>query len=156
MSLDTMKNPMTQLLAACSIKGAELHVLELDEPMYLEYCAATIIVHGLLPQSELYSLIARMDVLLYVSLSESSGLMALDALSMGIPCIISHTGGYLREDSPLFQHLVVSELNSPKAIRLKILHVYENMELLYPLMEDFVTRYTREARSSVETFFEIN
>lgn len=134
------------------MSNVEIHVLELPHKMYLRHCQSKLVVHGILNHDKLSELISRMTVLLYVSLSESSGLMALDALSRGIPCIVSDTGGYLNKRDLLYDDLVVTELNSPKAITEKIRHVLENRSDIIPRIENFMLRYERRAIASVKNF----
>ena len=86
-------------------------------------CAARIEVVGALPHAEFLRLMVRMDVLLYVSLTECYPMLLLEGMAAGIPVLVSNTHRVLQGDAVLAQALVVQQPDSPDAVRERILAV---------------------------------
>jgi len=148
----TLKNPMTQLLAACLFEDAEIHVLVLPDPLYLKYCKAKIVVHGAASRSNVVDLISQMEMTMYVSLTEACPMTVLDSLRLGIPCLTSHSHTFFNDEPEIFRHLIVSEFNNPVAIRNQIQHIRSNYMEIVGLLPDVVNRYAIQATQSLRDF----
>ena len=68
---DVPKNIAVQLVAACGIDGAGVHVTAAPDPALMRHCNAELVVTGMLPHLDLLVELAQLDVLLFVSLSEA-------------------------------------------------------------------------------------
>jgi hypothetical protein len=119
-STEVHKNIATQLVAACAVPRAVVHVTALPPLAYLPLCAARIIVTGPLPHAQFLRELVRMDVLLYASLTECYPMLLLEGLAAGIPVVVSRTHRVLQGDAVLQQALVVEEPDSPDAVREKL------------------------------------
>jgi len=112
----TLNNPMRQLLAACLFEDAEIQVLVLPEPSYLNYCKAKIVVHGAASRPKMLDLISQMDSTMYVSLTEglpigaryNNDIIVLDSLRLGVPCLTSHSHTFFDDEPDISRHLIVT------------------------------------------------
>ena len=111
------KNVAAQVVAACGVPGAVLHVTRLPPLAYLHGCAAALVEAGSLPHGELLRELARMDVLMYVSFTECFPMLLLEGMSVGVPVVVSRTHRVLDGDPVLRQALVAEEADSPDSIR---------------------------------------
>jgi glycosyltransferase involved in cell wall biosynthesis len=71
---------------------------------------------GPLPRAQLLSWMAKMDLNLYVTLSECSPMVPLESISMGVPVLVGPTTTYFDGD-PLLRHLVVPSPEDMGCIR---------------------------------------
>src|SRR5262249_49333223 len=63
---------------------------------------------GPLPHAQLLSWLARMDINLYVTLSECSPMLPLESISMGVPVVVGPTTTFFDLDPFLRQRVVVA------------------------------------------------
>ena len=122
------KNLAAQVLAACFVPSAVVHVTEDPGTAYLSACTAPVIVHGSLPASQFRALLSVMDVNLYVSLSECFPAVPLESAAAGVPCLISPTSDVYGSDAALTSALVVDQPDNPEAIRDRLLDVLATMQ----------------------------
>jgi len=148
----TLKNPMTQLLAACLFEDAEIHVLVLPDLLYLKHCKGKIVVHGAVSRPQVLDLISQMDLTMYVSLTEACPMTVLDSLRLGVPCLTSHSHTFFNDEPEIFRHLIVSEFNNPAAIRDQIQHIRSNYMKVVGLLPDVVNRYAIRSTQSLHNF----
>ena len=115
------KNVVSQLLAACSVPNAVIHVTKVPEFSYLKRCAAPIVATGLLPHAQFLEELVRMDLVMYVSLTECYPMLVIEAMSVGIPAVVSRTHHIFDADEVLRESLVVDEADNPEAILSRLL-----------------------------------
>ncbi len=114
------KNVETQVLAALMIPGAEVHLLERPSLPLAPEDEPRIHTHGLLPHAAFLKLMGNMDATLYVSLVECYPMTVLESFFRGVLCLTSHTSQIFDRDDALFDALVVTAHDNPRAIADKL------------------------------------
>lgn len=127
---DVHKNVGSQLVSACSIPDAIVHVTFRPRLAYLRNCS--IVETGWLSHGRFLLEAARMDVLMYVSLTEAFPMLVLEAINLGIPVVVSRTHHLLESDKVLDDALVVAESDNPENIRTVLLGAIERRVELLP------------------------
>ena len=122
------KNAATQIVAACSVRGAVVHVTFLPAVAYLRGC--DIVVAGFLPHGRFLAEVSRMDVLSYVTLTECFPMLVLEAASAGVPVVVSRTHRIFESDPVLADALVVAEADTPSEIAVKLAGAAGNADSL--------------------------
>jgi len=72
---------------------------------------------GPLPHVQMPSWLAKMDINLYVTLSECSAMLPLESISLGVPVVVGPTTTFFDDDPSLRQRLVVSSPDDMSCIR---------------------------------------
>lgn len=91
------KNLHNQVIHALLIENSVVHVLDKSHFEYLQ-AGERIVAHGSnLPRHKFLQILGSMDVNLYMSYSESWGLVAFESEAMGVPCLMPITVDYLGE-----------------------------------------------------------
>jgi glycosyltransferase involved in cell wall biosynthesis len=91
------KNLHNQVIHALMIENTIVHVLDKSIFKYLEL-DERIVEHGKnLPRDEFLRILGSMDLNLYMSYSESWGLVAYESEAMGVPCLRVTDTNYLEE-----------------------------------------------------------
>ncbi|MBK7149205.1 MAG: glycosyltransferase [Bacteroidetes bacterium] len=91
------KNLHNQVIHALLIENSIVHVLDKSHFDYLQV-GKRIIEHGNhLPREKFLEILGSMDLNLYMSFSESWGLVAYESEAMGVPCLMPLTVDYLSE-----------------------------------------------------------
>lgn len=98
------------------------------------------------PQENVGSVLNQLDLLLIPSLWEGLGLIALEALSVGLPVVASNIHG-LKEVITNEETGFLVEPNNPEQLAEKIINIIDHPENL--------TKTRTKGREKVETFFEI-
>ena len=111
------KNLASQILAACTLPDVVIHLIEEPSTAYLRFCPAPLVVHGELPPAAFAALLARMDVVMYVSLTECSPGVLLEAIAAGVPCLTGPTTPIYDGDADLADLLIATKPDDPAAIR---------------------------------------
>ena len=137
------KNVATQLVAACSVRGAVVHATFLPAIAYLRGC--DIVITGFLEHDRFLAELSRMDVLSYVTLTECYPMLVLEAAAAGVPVVVSRTHRIFDNEPTLFEALVVFEADSPSAIAAKISGAAAVSEVLRPLLLRLTSSLRREA-----------
>ena len=113
------KNRHNQVLAALSLENTIVHLIHDNEFSYLGM-DERIKVHNDLDRVDFLSLVASMDLNLYISYSESWGQVITESISLGVPCLASDNSGIFEYCDTLKQELIVSEYDNPKSISIAI------------------------------------
>ena len=152
------KNAIAQLVAACTLPGAVVHVTALPDIQYLRFCQAQIVETGLLPHDQFIVEVTKMDVLLYVSLVECFPMLVLESAAAGIPILVSRTHHIFDSDPVLDRALVVREADSPSEIsqRLAALTSPAAREALRPNLLALAGCMQRKAELAWSRFLELS
>jgi len=100
---------------------------------------------AVLPHEELMNAMANTDITLYVTNTECSPMIALESLSLGIPCLIGPTSGLFDADDFLKDMLTVNRADCPVTISNAIERVIENYDQIKSRIPAFITKYNSEA-----------
>ncbi len=148
------KNVATQLVAACSVEGAIVHVTFLPTIAYLKGCE--IVVTGFLSHSRFLSELSRMDVLSYVTLTECYPMIVLEAAAAGVPVVVSRTHHIFDSDPFLVSALAVAEADSPGAIAAKLSGAAADSSALRPRLLHLTTCLRHEAERAWNSVLELS
>jgi glycosyltransferase involved in cell wall biosynthesis len=118
------KNLISQFLAFSGDRRFEIFHTNTD-PALTSLLAAfgvpNVRVHdGPLPHGQLQSWLSKMDVNLYVTLSECSPMLPLESISLGVPVVVGPTTTFFDDDLFLRQRLVASSPEDMGCIRATI------------------------------------
>lgn len=140
------KNPFPQLLAIGSLSGSEL-VTNLHIEKNVSWVAKNIKLTTLaenLNNQRFIRLLAKLHVVSYVTNTECSPMIALEAASVGTPCIVGPAGNIYKGFPELESYLVEKEVDNPTSIRNRLILVRDNYTQIKNLLEIFVSDYNRK------------
>jgi glycosyltransferase involved in cell wall biosynthesis len=141
-SAGAWKNLGTQLLAACGLPNVVLHVMRslMKAFAWMSSCRARVVVESaFLPHAAFLAKLARIDIVMYASLTECSPMVVVEAASLGVPALISRTHR-LFEGPPgspadvIASALTVSEHDNPQAVQERLVDVASRLHELAPLL----------------------
>lgn len=137
------KNPFPQLLAIGSIPGCELVTnLAIENDMkWITDKINLMELDGNLSNKKFIELLSQLHVVSYVTNTECSPMIALEAVSVGTPCIVGPAGNIYKSNKKLEYYLVESEVDNPKAIRERLIFVRDNYQEIKSLLVAFIESY---------------
>ena len=86
------KNRHTQVVAASMIKNSVIHIIGDNEFQYA-LSPDRIVIHSELSRKSFLELLAKMDINIYCSYSESWGQIVLESIALKTPCLFSNNSG---------------------------------------------------------------
>lgn len=137
------KNPFPQLLALGDVSGCKL-TTNLDIVDSFDWVAEHISIEKIpphLPNASFVSMLANLHVVLYVTNTECSPMIALESIAVGTPCIVGPAGNIYKGNKRLEELLVVTEVDNPTAISNKVNEVRENYDEIKELISKFKSEY---------------
>ena len=143
------KNRHNQVAAALQIENSVVHVVYGNEFEYLDF-DNRIVSHSGLSRQDFLNLAGSMDVNLYISYSESWGMVVTESISMGVPCLASNNSGILSYNKALEEQLVVVDYDNPKAIADSIRDVLKNDPKEH--YADFIHELNKGSKKLMEEF----
>ena len=117
-----IKNLANQIPAvACMFSdNVVLHVLKTSTKLpnweFVRHCEASIIQHEQMENEYFSTILSRMDINMYVTISEASPMVPLESVSAGIPCLVGPSAILYNKDPYLHKILVVNDLDRPDVI----------------------------------------
>ncbi len=135
---DFVKNLQSQILGALMIENSVIHI---NDPSLIYFNGIDnrfVIEEKNLSHNKYLELLAKMDINLYASYSESWGQVVSESLSVGVPCLASNNSGVLDFSQKLKSFLSVSENDNPIEIFKKINYIIENKENIIDLFDDYL------------------
>jgi hypothetical protein len=87
------------------------------------------------------------NITLYITNTECSPMIALESLSLGIPCLVGPTSGLFDEDKFLNEMLTVNQVDNPIAISTAIERLIDNYDEVRRKLPDFIKNYNQKAIS---------
>ena len=108
-----------------------LHVLQpakdLPNWSFVRHCNATIVSHGQMDSQYFATVLQRMTVNLYITISEASPMVPLESISRGVPCLVGPSAILYNRDPILKNALVVGDIDRPGVISAKLKDVISNI-----------------------------
>ncbi|MBX2902499.1 MAG: glycosyltransferase [Chitinophagales bacterium] len=147
------KNLHTQVLAALLLPESKVHVMNKNDFSYLP-SSRIIGESGMLSHSQFLVRLQEMDINLYLSFSESWGLVATESLAVGTPCLTTANSGIFDGDSFLETHLVVRDYDNVVAIKQQIESVLNNYSAISKRGIEYVAELNAMADIKLKTFLE--
>ncbi len=152
---DFRKNIHNQVAAALMVKNSYVHVRELDPVQYLDTTKRRIIEHnGELSHQAYVSLLAGMDLNMYVSFSESWGHVITESLSVGIPCLVSKTSSIFDYDDELADLLIVKDIDNSVAITAQIKRILHRKDEIGRRGREYVLKLNRIADERINEWLD--
>jgi hypothetical protein len=115
------KNLISQFLAFAGDRRYEIYHTATDPTLTSLLGAFGVpnvrVNDGPLPHAQMLSWLGKMDVNLYVTLSECSPMMPLESISLGVPVVVGPTTTFFDEEPLLRQRLMVSSPDDMSSIR---------------------------------------
>lgn len=105
-----------------------------------------------LPHKKLIAEIAKTDLTLYVTNTECSPMIALESLSVRVPCLVGPTSGLYDSDDYLKDLLTVNRVDCSFAIASAIKRVQSNIDEIKQRIPQFVKQYNSNALVLRENF----
>ncbi|GBC58925.1 glycosyltransferase [Stutzerimonas stutzeri] len=140
------KNPFPQMMAIAKLGGAELTTnLKIDESFswIADHIDLREVQSGLSNRAFM-SLLSQLHVVLYVTNTECSPMIALESVAVLTPCVVGPAGNIYKGHPKLERHLVVNEVDNPAAITRKLEHVRQNYQEIKGMLKDFKVAYNRD------------
>jgi glycosyltransferase involved in cell wall biosynthesis len=149
------KNTYTNIAAVSFIENAELTICPSNQhlEMVIEHFNIKYNLYkSPLPRHELFDLIKKQDIVFYVTFSECAPMLPLEAMELGVICLMGSNCHYY-EDYPLLkEYLVVTEADNPEMIAKMALRALQNKEKIMVEYRKFSLENRTFSRKSVETF----
>ena len=143
------KNVTTQLLAT-SILGWTAHVMADPGVAYLG--GDRFVVHGELARDEFLPLMASMDIVLNVTLSECHPMMPMEAYAMGVPCLMSRTSDLFMDNDELYDLTTVDRADEPSAVATAAQRLIDNSDRVVPMAQRELARIDERAAAAWHAF----
>jgi glycosyltransferase involved in cell wall biosynthesis len=147
------KNVTTQLLAT-SILGWTAHVMADPGVAYLS--GDRFVVHGELARDEFLPLMASMDIVLNVTLSECHPMMPMEAYAMGVPCLMSRTSDLFVDNDELYALTTVDRADEPSAVATAARRLIDNRDRVVPMAQRELVRIDERAAAAWHAFTDPN
>lgn len=142
------KNMQTNVMAAL-LTGEDVDILPLDATIsqLVETCHAQDRVSGIasgLPHDEFMERMASRELVTYCTFVEGAPILPLEALNSGTLCLTGNNHHYWEDDPVLRKHLVVNDVEDPKAIYDAITRAIQNKKIILFKYNLWKKRYDRE------------
>ena len=144
------RNITNQVIGALMVKSTEVHVNEISDHFFLDKTRIT--VYGILPKDEFLKLYQKLDINLYISMTECFPMAVIESMQYGIPCLVSDTSDVYSFNPKLKTWLTASTIDSPIGISKKINEVIENYDQIQTEIKDYLPILKKEVEKSIEEF----
>lgn len=111
-------------------------------------------VADFITRSETFSIMAKMHINLYITLTECAPMMPLESLSQGSPCLFGPTSHYFLDHEYLHNCLVVPYPDNPEVIAKYSSRAIEERGTIIEQYRAYAPEYNRRALDSLEEFLE--
>lgn len=146
------KNIHNQVVAAAMIPNAEIHVTTEQVFHYLPESINIVRHTSGMQHSEFIQLLAKMDINLHLSYSESWGQLTTESLSLGIPCLVAYHSDIYDYSEQLKQLMVVEEYDNSLAINERIVHILERRHSLKGTCKNYISTLNDHAERQLKKF----
>lgn len=99
----------------------------------------TVVFKGSLQSDQVRNELSKADVFLQASVTEGFGVSLLEAQSMGLPAVVTNTGG-LPENIVNFRTGFIAQSRNPKDLANKIIYLYNNKHTLRTMGKNAMER----------------
>lgn len=151
------KNPYPQIVSLFGMDDVELHSNLGKEslPAWVGEHANIVEVPKKMPHQAFKDYLKGLDLVLYVTNTECSPLIALESLSVGVPCIVGPAGNIYKGNAFLESLLVEPEVDNPEAIRERVLSVIEHFDEVQEAIPGFIEEYNLEATGKQDQLYSV-
>lgn len=144
------RNITNQVIGSLMVKNSKIHVNEITDHFFINQ--DRIEIHGILPKDDFLKLYKKLDLTLYVSMTECFPMVAIESMQYGVPCLVSDTSDVYAFNSKLKSWLTVSTIDSPIGISKKINEVIENYSEIQKEIKNYLPVLKKEVEKSIEEF----
>ena len=153
------KTPYAMLAATAMLDRAKVHVVgQAERAVEFARFFEIDLVHREqpVPQKEMPEALAKMDLNLYVTLSECTPMLPLESLAVGVPCLLGPTS-HLFEDHPyLHSRLVVPYPDRSDVIAEMIVQALLERERIIEEYKNYIVGYNNFAELQMRVFLNDN
>jgi glycosyltransferase involved in cell wall biosynthesis len=151
------KNPFAMLAATSQIDGATVHIHGQDE-VSKEFAELFAIQHRFdskpIPMEKMHEELGKMNLNLYVTLSECAPMTPLESLSVGVPCLLGPNSHYFEDWKALFDPLVVKFPDRAAVIAEYIDNALANRSFIVSEYAKFAVEYNARAVEEFQSFID--
>lgn len=144
------RNITNQVIGSLMVKNSQIHVNEITNHFFIDQ--DRVEVHGILPKDEFLKLYKKLDLTLYVSMTECFPMVAIESMQYGVPCLVSDTSDVYAFNPKLKSWLTVSTIDSPIGISKKIEEVIKNYDDVQKEIKNYLPVLKKEVERSIEEF----
>lgn len=144
------RNITNQVIGSLMVKNSQIHVNEITNHFFIDQDRVKI--HGILPKDEFLRLYKRLDLTLYISMTECFPMVAIESMQYGVPCLLSDTSDVYSFNPKLKSWLTVSTIDSPIGISKKIEEVVKNYDDIQKEIKNYLPVLKKEVEISIEGF----
>ncbi len=144
------RNITNQVIGALMIKSSKVHVNEISNHFFIN--KERLDIHGILPKDEFLKLYKKLDLTLYISMTECFPMVAIESMQYGVPCLLSDTSDVYSFSPKLKSWLTVSTIDSPIGISKKIKEVIEKYNNIQKEIKDYLPVLKNAVERSIEEF----
>lgn len=153
------KTPYAMLAATRLIPGAKVHssavkqrTQEFGQVMGIDWAYAR---DGLIDEPEMATVLAKMHLNIYVTLSECAPMLPLESLSLGVPCLIGPNSHLFEDHDLLRRRLVVPYPDSAATIADYAQAALANRAEIVHHYAEYAPAYNQRAKAALSEFLEV-
>lgn len=153
------KLPYAMLSAASLIPNAKVHGISIypREAEFIKFLGLSAEMRKTpIPQEEMPTHISKMDINLYVTLSECTPMLPLESLSVGVPCLLGPTSHLFEDDPYLFSRLVVKFPERSDTIAEFIITALSERNKIISKYRSYAVGYNQIAREILCEFLDLD
>ncbi len=152
------KLPYAMLAAITQIPNAHVFCVGQNQRAkeFAHYFNLDVKFHDLLPYPEVLKKLAQMDLNLYITMSETSGMVPLESFSVGAPCLYGPNTHYFEDYPYLLSRLMVNYPDRSEVISSYIDRALAERDQIVKAYIEYAPGYNDRARKLLEEFLEID
>lgn len=144
------RNITNQVVGALMVKNTKLHVNEMANHFFLD--KTRIKVYGILPKPEFLKIYKKIDINMYVSMTDCFPMVVIESMQNGIPCLVSDTSDVYGFSPKLKKWLTVSTIDGPIGIAKKLQEVIDNHSAIQAEIKNYLPILKQKVEASIEEF----
>ncbi len=146
------KNIHNQVAAALMIDNSIIHCTSDESFKYLDSENRIVRHPSNLSHIDYLNLLGSVDINMYITYSESWGLVITESLMLGVPCLAADNSGIFDYDDYLREMLIVKEFDDSNAIFKQAQIVLENKDSISKRGVDYVIKLNEKAQHKLIDF----
>lgn len=144
------RNITNQVIGALMVDNSTVHVNEVSKHFFID--ESRIKVHGILPKDEFLKLYSKLDINMYISMTDCFPMVLIESMQYGIPCLSSDTSDVYSYSQKLKKWLTVSTIDGPIGISKKINEVIDNYNDIQIEIKKYLPVLKEKVEDSIKEF----
>lgn len=146
------RNITNQAIGALMVSNTKLHVNEISDHFFLD--KKRIKAYGILPKEEFLKIYNKIDINMYISMTDCFPMVVIESMQYGIPCLVSDTSDVYNFSPKLKKWLTVSTIDGPIGISKKIKEVIDNYQSIQQEIRQYLPILQQKVEGSIKNFLE--